>query len=105
MLVDMHAHFPMHLLVDDEQRTHERARIWWRQRWQGRVVELRCTWDPDSRGGNARDGRKVKGTLHWVSERHAVPAEVRLYDRLFATAHPGEGCPRQSHKQHDTLCR
>jgi microsomal dipeptidase-like Zn-dependent dipeptidase len=40
MLVDMHAHFPMHLLVDDEQRTHERARIWWRQRWQGRVVEL-----------------------------------------------------------------
>jgi microsomal dipeptidase-like Zn-dependent dipeptidase len=40
MLVDMHAHYPMHLLVDDEQRTHERARIWWRQRWQGRVVEL-----------------------------------------------------------------
>ena len=40
MLVDMHAHYPMHLLVGDEQRTHERARIWWRQRWQGRVVEL-----------------------------------------------------------------
>src|ERR1700733_14840784 len=40
MLFDLHAHFPMHLLVDDEQRTHERARIWWRQRWQGRVVEL-----------------------------------------------------------------
>jgi hypothetical protein len=40
MLVDMHAHFPMHLLVDDEQRTHERARTWWRQRWQGRLVEL-----------------------------------------------------------------
>jgi len=40
MLVDMHAHFPMHLLVDDEQRTHERARTWWRQRWQGRIVEL-----------------------------------------------------------------
>jgi glutaminyl-tRNA synthetase len=57
---------------------------------QGRVVELRCTWDPDSRGGNAKDGRKVKGTLHWVSEKHAVPAEVRLYDRLFKTEHPGE---------------
>jgi len=56
----------------------------------GRVVELRCTWDPDSRGGNASDGRKVKGTLHWVSEKHAVPAEVRLYDRLFKAEHPGE---------------
>ena len=40
MLVDLHAHFPMHLLVDEQQRTHERARAWWRQRWQGRVVEL-----------------------------------------------------------------
>jgi len=57
---------------------------------EGRVVELRCTWDPNSRGGNAGDGRKVKGTLHWVSERHALPAEVRLYDRLFKTEHPGE---------------
>jgi len=56
----------------------------------GRVVELRCTWDPDSRGGNASDGRKVKGTLHWVSEKHAVRAEARLYDRLFRTEHPGE---------------
>jgi glutaminyl-tRNA synthetase len=56
----------------------------------GRVIELRCTWDPNSRGGNPADGRKVKGTLHWVSEKHAVPAEVRLYDRLFKTEHPGE---------------
>jgi glutaminyl-tRNA synthetase len=56
----------------------------------GKVVELRCTWDPNSRGGNASDGRKVKGTLHWVSETHAVPAEVRLYDRLFTKEHPGE---------------
>jgi glutaminyl-tRNA synthetase len=56
----------------------------------GRVVELRCTWDPNSRGGNAGNGRKVKGTLHWVSEKHAIRAEVRLYDRLFTTEHPGE---------------
>jgi glutaminyl-tRNA synthetase len=57
---------------------------------QGEVTELRCTWDPDSRGGNAKDGRKVKGTLHWVSEKHGVPVEIRLYDRLFATERPGE---------------
>ena len=57
---------------------------------QGEVVELRCTWDPDSRGGNPKDGRKVKGTLHWVSEQHGVPAEFRLYDRLFMTERPGE---------------
>jgi glutaminyl-tRNA synthetase len=57
---------------------------------RGGIVELRCTWDPESRGGNAKDGRKVKGTLHWVSEAHAVPAEVRLYDRLFTTERPGE---------------
>jgi glutaminyl-tRNA synthetase len=55
----------------------------------GEVVELRCTWDPDSRGGNPKDGRKVKGTLHWVSELHA-PAELRLYDRLFHAERPGE---------------
>jgi glutaminyl-tRNA synthetase len=49
----------------------------------GEVIELRCTYDPATRGGNAPDGRKVKGTLHWVSVAHAVPAEIRLYDRLF----------------------
>jgi glutaminyl-tRNA synthetase len=54
----------------------------------GQVVELRCTWDPASRGGNAPDGRKVKGTSHWVSAAHAVDAEVRLYDRLFAVEDP-----------------
>ncbi len=54
----------------------------------GRVIELRCTWDPDSRGGAPKDGRKVKGTLHWVSAQHAVPAEVRLYDRLFSVELP-----------------
>jgi len=55
----------------------------------GEVVELRCTWDPESWGGNAPDGRAVRGTLHWVSAAHAVPAEVRLYDRLFAVENPG----------------
>ncbi len=54
----------------------------------GEVVELRCTYDPATRGGDAPDGRKVKGTLHWVSARHAVPAEVRLYDHLFSTPNP-----------------
>jgi glutaminyl-tRNA synthetase len=54
----------------------------------GEVVELRCTWDPASLGGDAPDGRKVKGTLHWVSAADAVPAEVRLYDRLFMLEDP-----------------
>ena len=57
----------------------------------GRVVELRCTYDPQTRGGDAPDGRKVKATLHWVSAAHAVDAEVRLYDRLFAVENPGAG--------------
>ncbi|MHB1349185.1 MAG: glutamine--tRNA ligase/YqeY domain fusion protein [Desulfobulbus sp.] len=55
---------------------------------KGEVVELRCTYDPASRGGTAPDGRKVKGTIHWVSARHAVAAEIRLYDRLFTVEHP-----------------
>ena len=55
----------------------------------GQVVELRCTYDPETRGGDAPDGRKVKATLHWVSAAHAVPAEVRLYDHLFARPDPG----------------
>ncbi|MEE8225957.1 MAG: glutamine--tRNA ligase, partial [Kiloniellales bacterium] len=50
---------------------------------------LRCTYDPETRGGNAPDGRKVKATLHWVSAAHAVSAEVRLYDHLFARPDPG----------------
>ncbi|MEM7135620.1 MAG: glutamine--tRNA ligase/YqeY domain fusion protein [Myxococcota bacterium] len=56
----------------------------------GDVIELRCTWDPASAGGNASDGRKVRGTIHWVSARHAVDAEVRLYDRLFRVPNPME---------------
>jgi glutaminyl-tRNA synthetase len=55
----------------------------------GTVVELRCTYDPATRGGDAPDGRKVKATLHWVSAAHAVDAEVRLYDRLFTSEMPG----------------
>jgi glutaminyl-tRNA synthetase len=54
----------------------------------GAVVELRCSWDPASLGGAAPDGRKVKGTIHWVSADHAVTAEVRLYDRLFREENP-----------------
>ncbi len=55
----------------------------------GAVVELRCTYDPATRGGDSPDGRKVKATLHWVSAAHAVPAEVRLYDHLFTRPDPG----------------
>jgi glutaminyl-tRNA synthetase len=56
----------------------------------GRVVELRCTFDPETRSGKAPDGRKVRGTLHWVSAAHSIPVEVRLYDRLFTTENPAE---------------
>ena len=55
----------------------------------GEVVELRCTYDPETRGGDSPDGRKVKGTLHWVSARHAVEAEIRLYNPLFIEENPG----------------
>ncbi len=56
----------------------------------GNVIELRCTYDPATRGGDAPDGRKVKATLHWVSAEHAVPAEVRLYDHLFKVENPND---------------
>jgi glutaminyl-tRNA synthetase len=55
----------------------------------GEVISLVCTWDPQSRGGTSPDGRKVRGTSHWVCAQHAVPAEVRLYDRLFTREIPG----------------
>ena len=61
----------------------------------GEVIELHCTYDPATRGGDAPDGRKVKGTIHWVSAPHALQAEVRLYDRLFTLENPGDvedGC-------------
>jgi glutaminyl-tRNA synthetase len=57
----------------------------------GEVVELRCTYDPTTRGGSAPDGRTVKGTIHWVSAPHSLPCEVRLYDRLFTIPDPDEG--------------
>ncbi|MCH9647404.1 MAG: glutamine--tRNA ligase/YqeY domain fusion protein [Deltaproteobacteria bacterium] len=57
----------------------------------GEVVELRCTYDPETRGGTAPDGRKVRGTLHWVSAGHALSAKVCLYERLFSVENPGGG--------------
>ena len=56
----------------------------------GNVVEVHCTYDPASRGGNSPDGRKVKSTMHWVSAAHAISAEVRLYDKLFTKPDPGD---------------
>jgi glutaminyl-tRNA synthetase len=57
----------------------------------GEIVELRCTYDPATRGGDAPDGRRPKATLHWISAAHAIPAEVRLYDHLFTRPDPGAG--------------
>jgi glutaminyl-tRNA synthetase len=56
----------------------------------GNVIEVQCTYDPASRGGNSPDGRKVKSTMHWVSARHAISAEIRIYDKLFANPNPGD---------------
>ena len=56
----------------------------------GNIVELRCTYDPETRGGNAPDGRKVKGTIHWVSAEHSLPVEVRQYDTLFTKENPDD---------------
>lgn len=56
----------------------------------GEITELRCTYDPETKGGDAPDGRKVKGTLHWVSARHAADATVRLYGRLFTKENPDD---------------
>ena len=56
----------------------------------GEVMEVHCTYDPETRGGNTPDGRKVKGTIHWVSAAHAVKAEVRLYDSLFTKPNPDD---------------
>ena len=64
----------------------------------GEIIELRCTYDPATRGGDAPDGRKVKATLHWVSAAHAVDAEVRLYDRLFSVEDP-DGVATKSGKE------
>jgi glutaminyl-tRNA synthetase len=65
----------------------------------GNVVELRCTYDPETKGGNAPDGRKVKGTIHWVSAEHALEAEVRTYDRLFNDPEPDSNKHEQDWKE------
>ena len=56
----------------------------------GEIVELHCTYDPETRGGDAPDGRKVKATLHWVSSAHCLKADVRLYDHLFSKEDPDD---------------
>ena len=56
----------------------------------GNIVEVHCTYDPASRGGNSPDGRKVKSTMHWVSAAHAISAEIRLYDKLFTKPDPND---------------
>ena len=72
---------------------------------KGEVVELKCTYDPETKGGDAPDGRKVKATLHWVSAEHAVKAEARLYDRLFNVENPCEDkeVDYKSHLNPDSL--
>jgi glutaminyl-tRNA synthetase len=77
---------------------------------RGEIVEIRCTYDPATRGGSAADGRKVPGTLHWVSADHAVAAEVRLYDRLFRVERPDleasfEDCLNPASLETLTACR
>ena len=57
---------------------------------EGRIMEIQCTYDPDSRGGSSPDGRRVRGTLHWVSAKHAIKAEIRLYENLFANKYDGD---------------
>ena len=70
---------------------------------KGEIIELHCSYDPASRGGNAPDGRKVKGTLHWVSAEHALKAEVRLYDRLFDEDEPGKKAEWKSSLNADSM--
>ncbi len=69
----------------------------------GQIVELRCTYDPATRGGNAPDGRKVKATIHWVSAEHAVDAEVRLYETLFSVESPDDGDDFRKHLNPNSL--
>jgi len=66
----------------------------------GEIVELRCSYDPATRGGSAPDGRRVKATLHWVSAAHAAPAEVRLYDRLFVNEDPEDVAEGEDYKSY-----
>jgi glutaminyl-tRNA synthetase len=66
----------------------------------GEIVEIRCTYDPATRGGNTPDGRKVKSTIHWVSAKHCIEAEARLYDRLFTKENPGDNPDGRDFKAH-----
>ena len=66
----------------------------------GNVTEVHCTYDPETRGGQSADGRKVQGTIHWASAEHAVSAEVRLYDRLFTKEHPDDPQDPADYKDH-----
>jgi glutaminyl-tRNA synthetase len=102
--------FSRELYIEREDFMEEPAKKFWRLapgrevrlRWayfvtcthvlkdaEGRITEVHCTYDPATKGGDAPDGRKVKGTIHWVSAPHSIQAQVRLYDRLFTVANPG----------------
>jgi glutaminyl-tRNA synthetase len=70
---------------------------------QGHITEVHCTYDPSTRGGDSPDGRKVKSTIHWVSAKHAVKAEVRLYDRLFSHPDPDSGDDFMQYLNTDSL--
>jgi len=70
----------------------------------GKIKELHCTYDPKTRGGDSPDGRKVKGTLHWVSAKHAYKTEVRLYDTLFTKRDPEEGSDFKTNLNPNSLC-
>ena len=73
---------------------------------EGNLIEIHCTYDPETQGGSAPDGRKVKGTIHWVSAAHAIEAEVRIYDQMFLDQHPEdlpEGETFLDHFNHDSL--
>jgi glutaminyl-tRNA synthetase len=69
----------------------------------GEVIELHCTYDPETKGGDSPDGRKVKATLHWVSAKHALDAEVRLYSNLFTSENPETGDDLTSFINPDSL--
>ena len=68
----------------------------------GQIIELRCTYDPETRGGSAPDGRRVKATLHWVSAQHAIQAEARLYENLFIEENPEDDPDRRFHRLHQS---
>ena len=69
----------------------------------GEIIELRCTYDPETKGGKSADKRKVRGTLHWVSAKENVKAEIRLYDRLFKSEHPEQGGDFIENINHESL--